>query len=70
MKGIPDIIGCVNGQYVALEVKRSESEANKQTGRTVLQRHTINKIRKVGGYATFIYPLNAGEVLADLTDFL
>ena len=69
LKGIADIIGCVNGRFVALEVKRSKLEANRMTGRIVLQRHYLVKINQIGGYGNFVYPTNMEEVLRDLSGF-
>ena len=46
--GIPDIIGCYHGQFVAFEVKS-------QTGRlTKLQKYTMNKIYEAGGTAEIV----------------
>lgn len=47
-KGIPDIIGCVDGLFFGLELKR---ETGKPSG---LQVHTINKINKAGGKACIV----------------
>jgi len=58
VRAYPDLICCINGTFVGLEVKRSAAEANKQTGRTVLQRKVLADIRKAGGYAEFVYPEN------------
>ena len=44
-KGKPDIICCVNGWFVGLEMKRPGGEA------TVHQLKRIDKIRKAGGFA-------------------
>jgi len=58
LRGIPDIIGCINGRFFALELKKSRSEARKTTGRIVLQRYTMLEISRAGGYAVFVYPEN------------
>lgn len=48
--GIPDIIGCYRGRFVAFEVKRAEGyEATK------LQLFIMKKIRAAGGIATLIW---------------
>lgn len=60
--GVPDIIGCVNGRFVALELKKSRKEAEKAHGGAVLQRHLLAKIRRAGGFADFCYPENWGEI--------
>jgi Holliday junction resolvase len=46
--GIPDIIDCVNGRFVALEVKTPSGKATK------LQEATIKKILKAGGVAAVV----------------
>jgi len=66
LRGIPDIIGCIKGTFVALECKRSEEGAQETTGRIVLQRKILEDIRKAGGYASFIYPENEKFVLQEL----
>ena len=48
-KGIPDIIVCYRGKYVALEVKRPGGKP------TELQLWNINEIRKSGGVAEIVY---------------
>ena len=46
--GIPDIIACVDGQFVAFEVKT-------ETGRlTKLQKVTLGRIRDAGGRAYMV----------------
>lgn len=61
---------CINGTFVALEVKRSEEEAQETTGRIALQRKNIADIRKAGGYATFVYPENEKFVIEELLELL
>jgi hypothetical protein len=68
LRGIPDIIGCCNGLFVALELKRSAAEARKKTGRIVLQKHIIGKMSRANGYALIVHPENADEVLEFLTE--
>jgi Holliday junction resolvase len=48
-KGIPDIIMCVDGRYVALEVKRPGGKP------TELQKWNIEQIRQAGGTAEVVY---------------
>lgn len=48
--GIPDILACVNGYFVGIEVKA-------QNGRpSELQRYHVRKIRESGGFAVILYP--------------
>lgn len=63
LRGIADIIGCVNGRFVALEVKKNASEANKNTGRIVLQKRFINHVNACGGLGAFVYPENEQWIL-------
>jgi Holliday junction resolvase len=46
-KGIPDLIGCVNGIYVGIEVK----VPGKEKTLTKIQKHTIGQIMTAGGIA-------------------
>lgn len=66
LRGIPDIVGCYNGRFFAWELKRSEKEARKKTGRIVLQKHIIGLIRKAGGIGEIVYPENLEEKLQEL----
>lgn len=59
--GTPDILCCINGYFVALELKRSEKAKV-----SALQSHTIHLIMKAGGYAWTLYPENFEEVKQDL----
>jgi hypothetical protein len=66
LKGTPDILGCVNGTFVALEVKRDAKEIAKRDNRTRLQEHNLRRIRYAGGYASFLHPDNWDDVYRDL----
>lgn len=49
-EGIPDILACVNGYFVGIEVKA-------QNGRpSPLQMYHCEQIRKSGGFAFVVYP--------------
>jgi hypothetical protein len=52
-KGIPDVILCVNGNFVAMELKRSNKEKA-----TPLQKHTLDEIYQSGGCAWEVNPEN------------
>ena len=57
IKGIPDILGTINGRFIALELKKDEKEkANK------LQEYVLHEIDKAGGIALVIHPTNFDEV--------
>lgn len=48
--GIPDLLACVNGHFVAIEVKSSKGKPS------ALQLCNIDEIRKAGGTAMVLYP--------------
>ncbi len=48
--GIPDLLTCVNGYFLAIEVKSSRGKPSE------LQKTQINLIRKTGGLAIILYP--------------
>lgn len=48
--GIPDLLCCVNGYFVAIEVKASKGKPSE------LQLWNIKKIKEAGGIAMVLYP--------------
>lgn len=66
LRGYPDILGCVNGRFIALECKRSQSESLHNTGRICLQKKILRDIQRSGGFASFIYPENEYYILEQL----
>jgi len=66
IRGLPDVIGCYNGLFFGWELKRSESEARKRTGRIALQRHILKLIRNAGGVGEIVHPKNLDEKLLQL----
>ena len=48
--GTPDIIACVNGRFVAVEVKAENGKPSE------LQLYHLEQIRKTGGYSVLLYP--------------
>lgn len=64
IRGLPDIMGCWNGQAIFLEVKK-DAQGLKED-RAVLQGVWLQKFKKAGGLAFFIYPENAAYILEDL----
>lgn len=48
--GVPDILACVNGYFVAIEVKGQNGHASP------LQIHNCTEIRLAGGFAFILYP--------------
>lgn len=51
-RGIPDLLCCVNGKFLAIEVKATNGRASK------LQEITIEQIKNAGGYGIILYPQN------------
>ena len=58
--GIPDIIACVNGYFVAIEVKADEGHA------TELQKRNIRLIQQCNGYAYIVYPKDFEKLKIEL----
>lgn len=61
--GTPDILACVNGYFLAIEVKADNGKP------TPLQLAKIDDIRKAGGFAYVAYP-SGWERLKDIIDGL
>jgi len=53
--GIPDLLICVNGYFVAVEVKGEKGKPSE------LQLHNIAEIKKAGGNAMVLYPKDFEE---------
>lgn len=54
--GIPDVIGCYNGQFVAFECKAGKGKT------TALQEREIHNIQSAKGWAFVITELNVDHV--------
>ena len=52
IRGIPDILGCVNGQFVAIELKSDDKSAKLSP----LQGYILRNITKAGGLALEVTP--------------
>lgn len=48
--GVPDILACLNGRFVAIEVKATKGRPSE------LQLYNLRKIDACGGYAILAYP--------------
>lgn len=48
--GIPDLLCCVNGYFVAIELKAKNGKASE------LQKYQISKIRDANGIGVILYP--------------
>lgn len=55
--GVPDIIACVNGQFVGIECKAGNNKP------TALQLRELEAIRNAGGYAIVINEANQNELI-------
>lgn len=64
LRGCPDVVGVVNGIFVALEFKKYEKGINEK--RAQLQAYNIRKIIEAGGKAYFIYPENEEKILKEI----
>jgi len=51
-RGVPDILGCHNGRFIAFEVKTPERMSRE--GPTLYQKRQLEKIKKAGGIARAI----------------
>lgn len=51
-RGIPDLLCCVNGKFLGIEVKATNGRPSK------LQEITIEQIKNAGGYGIILYPQN------------
>lgn len=60
--GVPDILGCVNGRMVALELKTNDGVA------TPMQKYRLGKFQAAGAFAEIVRPDNWSRVLARLTE--
>lgn len=48
--GVPDVLACINGHFVAVEVKAEHGTPSE------LQKYHVKKITNAGGYAIILYP--------------
>lgn len=61
--GIPDILACINGHFVGIEVKSDRGEPSE------LQLYNVREIRRAGGFAFVLYP-SGWEWFKDFVDDL
>lgn len=54
-KGVPDILCCINGHFVAIEVKADNGKPSE------LQKYHVNEINNAGGIAVILYPKDFEE---------
>lgn len=60
--GVPDILCCVRGTFMGIEVKASNGKP------TPLQVHNLKKIDEAGGYAVLAYPEDWHDVQTLIED--
>ncbi len=60
-RGIPDLLICYAGVFIAIELKRSEKATV-----TALQLYNLDAIEKAGGYSFILHPNNIDEVIETL----
>lgn len=60
--GIPDILACVNGYFVGIEVKAQNGKPSE------LQLYNIRKICEAGGFAIVLYPSGFEKFKRFITD--
>lgn len=56
IRGTPDLLACVNGKFVAIELKRSSKEKP-----DALQELSLNRIAEAGGIGLVVNPENWQE---------
>lgn len=62
--GTPDILACVNGKFVGIEVKAPNGKPSE------LQLYHIEQIKKAGGYGVILYPKDFEKFKDDMEDLL
>lgn len=60
--GIPDIIACVNGHFVAIEVKADTGKPSE------LQERNVRLIQESKGYACIVYPKDFKKLKKELAE--
>lgn len=62
--GIPDLLCCINGHFVAIELKGTNGTP------TELQKYNIRKINESGGIGLILYPKDFRKFKALVLDLL
>jgi uncharacterized membrane-anchored protein len=62
--GIPDIIACVNGRFVGIEVKAANGHPSE------LQKRTVRLIQQANGIAYILYPKDFKNFKKDMNDLI
>lgn len=61
IRGTPDILACIDGYFVSLELKTNTGKLDK------LQSYTLRKIIQSGGLAYEVNPDNWNEIFSELS---
>lgn len=61
-EGIPDILACIGGYFVGIEVKAQNGKPSE------LQKYHCKKIREAGGFAFIVYPSGWEDLKRILTE--
>ena len=61
-KGVPDILACVSGYFVGIEVKADNGRPSE------LQLYNVRKIKDAGGFAFVLYPSAFEQFKEFITD--
>ena len=62
--GTPDIIACVNGKFVAIEVKAENGKPSE------LQLYHLEQIRNAGGISYLLYPKDFEKFKKDMEELM
>jgi len=62
--GVPDLLICVKGYFLALELKTQTGQATK------LQLAILSKIEKAGGFTRVVRPSNSKKTIEEIHDLL
>lgn len=60
LRGIPDMLVCINGRFIALELKVGKNKPDP------LQEYTMRSITLAGGYAWEVTPKNLEKSIAQI----
>ncbi len=63
LRGVPDILGCVRGHFVALEIKVPPNKVRDGS----LQQKVLRDIDDAGGFAAEVTPENLDAVIKELS---
>ena len=66
--GVPDIIACLDGRFIALEVKRDEAARKKSDKEQPLQTRQIKQIIRSGGIAAKVISVDEVKGLINVTN--